>query len=47
MVLHAISVFENRQVTMQIHHVYSFSPIDYCVRINAQPDRLFSGDIQS
>ena len=26
---------------------YSFSPIDYCVRINALPARLFSGDIQS
>ena len=26
---------------------YSFSPIDYCVRINGEPDRLFSGDIQS
>ena len=26
---------------------YSFPPIDYCVRINGQPDRLFSGDIQS
>ena len=24
---------------------YSFSPIDYCVRINGEPDRLFSGDI--
>ena len=23
------------------------SPIDYCVRINALPARLFSGDIQS
>ena len=26
---------------------YLFSPIDYCVRINGEPDRLFSGDIQS
>ena len=26
---------------------YSFSPIDYCIRINSEPDRLFSGDIQS
>ena len=26
---------------------YSFSPIDYCVRINGEPDCLFSGDIQS
>ena len=26
---------------------YSFPPIDYCVRINGEPDRLFSGDIQS
>ena len=25
--------------------MYSFSPIDYCVRINALPARLFSGDI--
>ena len=26
---------------------YSFLPIDCCVRINGQPHRLFSGDIQS
>ena len=26
---------------------YSFPPIDYCVRINGEPDCLFSGDIQS
>ena len=26
---------------------YSFPPIDFCVRINGEPDRLFSGDIQS
>ena len=26
---------------------YSFLPIDCCVRINGEPDRLFSGDIQS
>ena len=26
---------------------YSFLPIDWCVRINGEPDRLFSGDIQS
>ena len=26
---------------------YSFLPIDCCVRINGQPDRLFSSDIQS
>ena len=26
---------------------YSFFPIDYCVRINGEPDRLFSDDIQS
>ena len=26
---------------------YSFLPIDYCVRINGKPNRLFSGDIQS
>ena len=26
---------------------YSFFPIDCCIKINGQPDRLFSGDIQS
>ena len=26
---------------------YSFLPIDCCVRINGEPDHLFSGDIQS
>ena len=26
---------------------YSFLRIDCCVRINGQPERLFSGDIQS
>ena len=27
--------------------LYSFLPVDCCVRINGEPDRLFSGDIQS
>ena len=35
---------ENRQVTR--FTILTF-PIDYCVRINGQPERLFSGDIQS
>ena len=26
---------------------FSFLPEDYCVRINGNPDRLFSGDIHS
>ena len=26
---------------------YSFLPTDYCNRINGEPDRLFTGDIQS
>ena len=26
---------------------YSFLPIDCCVRINGEPDRVFSGDVQS
>ena len=26
---------------------YSFLPIDCCVRINGEPDNLFTGDIQS
>ena len=26
---------------------YPFLPIDCCVRINGEPDRLLSGDIQS
>ena len=26
---------------------YSFLPIDCCVRINGEPDHLFSGDIHS
>ena len=46
MALHAISVFvlqnsENRQVTRFTILIF---PIDYCVRINAQPAHLFSGD---
>ena len=36
---------ENGQVT---RFAYSFYPIDYCVRINGEPDcQLVSGDIQS
>ena len=35
---------ECKQTSDQIHHVLIF-PIDYCVRINALPARLFSGDI--
>ena len=37
---------EWKYTTDQIHHLL-FSPIDYCVGINGEPDRLFSGDIQS
>ena len=35
---------ENRQVT---RITILISPIDYCVRINGEPDHLFIGDIQS
>ena len=38
---------ENRQVIGFILGLYSFLPIDCCVRINGEPDGLFSGDIQS
>ena len=36
-----------KEVKIDKLYTYSFLPIDCCVRINGEPDRLFSGDIQS
>ena len=42
-----IKCFKTVQIDKWSDSPYSFPPIDYCVRINGEPDRLFSGDIQS
>ena len=42
-----IKCFKEVKIDKYPDSSYSFLPIDYCVRINGKPDRLFSGDIQS
>ena len=42
-----IKCFKRVKIDKWPNSPYSFSPIDYCVRINGDPDRLFSGGFQS
>ena len=39
--------FKEVKIDKWLYLSYSFLTIDCCVRINGEPDRLFSGDIQS
>ena len=40
-----IKCFKEIKIDKVLDLPYSFLPIDCCVSINGEPDRLFSGDI--